>query len=132
MISNERKISISYFFGYETKFFPQKGRPGWAKMARAFPSIRRWLVGCFGFNGSLRSISVYIKRGRGEEIQGSKYFHTTPIRTYCNRSRPLSYINQTVEKSGTESSIGPSHHVRSPRFYGCVGVFVGIRYALVS
>ena len=48
-----------------------------------------WLVGCFGFNGPLRQYfslyqAVSQREGeRGERIDESKNFQTTPNRTYC-------------------------------------------------
>ena len=59
-----------------------------------------WLVGCFGFNGSLRQyFSLYRgvsqREGEREEkrIDESKNVQTTPTRTYYKRSRPLPYCN---------------------------------------
>ena len=54
---------------------------------------------CFGFNGPLRQyFSLYraISQREGERrerIDESKNVQTTPIRTYCKRSRPLPYCN---------------------------------------
>ena len=50
-----------------------------------------WLVGCFGFNGPLRQ--YFNLRKRRERIDESKNVQTTPSRTYCKCSRPLSYCN---------------------------------------
>ena len=50
---------------------------------------RSWLVGCFGFYGPLRQFfslyrAVSQRVGeRGERIEESKNFQTTPTRTYC-------------------------------------------------
>ena len=61
-----------------------------------------WLVGCFGFNGPLRQYfslyrAVSQREGdkRRERIDESKNVQTTPIRTYCKRSRPLPYYHST-------------------------------------
>ena len=59
-----------------------------------------WLVGCFGFNGSLRQYfslyrAVSQREGEREEkrIDESKNVQTTPTRTYYKRSRPSPYCN---------------------------------------
>ena len=57
-----------------------------------------WLVGCFGFNSSLRQyFSQYraVSQREGERGKNGwmriKMSKQTPTRTYCKHSRPLSY-----------------------------------------
>ena len=67
------------------------------------------MLGCFGFNGSLRQYfslywAVSQREGeRGKSIDESKNVQTTPSRTYCEHSRPLPYSIQIVGRPGTGS-----------------------------
>ena len=57
-----------------------------------------WLVGCFGLNGPLRqyfgqyrAVTREREKEEREVIDERKNVQTTPTRTYCKCSRPLSY-----------------------------------------
>ena len=69
-------------------------------LKRASALLDWLLVGCFGFNGSLRQYfslyrAVSQREGeRRERIDVSKNVQTTPTRTHCKRNRPLPYCNQ--------------------------------------
>ena len=66
----------------------------------SYTELVGWLVGCVRFNGPLRQYFVLYRAvsqregERGERIDESKNFQTTPTRTYCKRNRPLPYCNQ--------------------------------------
>ena len=68
--------------------------PHWVQTAKILIS---WLVGCFGFKGSLRQYfslyrAVSQREGeRGERMYESKNVQTTPTCTYCKRNRTLPY-----------------------------------------
>ena len=73
-----------------------------------FKSISGW-VGCFGINGPLSQyFSLYRavsqrRRKKREMTDERKKVQTTPIRTYCKRSRPLPYSSKLVGRPGTGS-----------------------------
>ena len=59
-----------------------------------------WLVGCFGINGPLRqyfslyrAVSQREGRKKREMIDERKNVQTSPIRTYCKRSKLLPYYD---------------------------------------
>ena len=87
--------------------------------------VCRWLVGCFGFNGLLRQISVYIgpflkkkEKKRRERIDESKNVQTTSPAPTASAVGPCPTVIQMVGRPGNGVYPAPSHHPTTPHV-GC-------------
>ena len=82
-----------------------------------------WLVGCFGFNGSLEQYfslcrAVSQREREREEKRKRREKMSKQLQPTASAIAPCPTIIQTVERPGTGSLPGPSHHSTAPGLRG--------------